>query len=278
MKINNKRVKYNDYVDKKALATLELILEDKNYWMSSVQLAELSGRRHDNVMSDIKRDLIDKISSIHRDTRRDLLKFQEMSSERINNILDKYVYKITYYKDKYNRKNKMYLLNRHASLLCLARYNTLIQMTVNYLFLELYDKEIERIKKKAESYDKVINGSGTLSVGTVAKSLNIKDRNGNLIGRNKLFEILRNNKVLQSSKSNWNIPYQNYIKNGYFRTLLSKTVNGITIATTRITPKGFEFIENLCNILGYVYDGNLEDLRIFVSNDDYSDEQSDFYK
>lgn len=69
MKTNNKRVKYNDYVDKKALATLELILEDKNYWMSSVQLAELSGRRHDNVMSDIKRDLIDKISSIHRDTR-----------------------------------------------------------------------------------------------------------------------------------------------------------------------------------------------------------------
>ena len=123
-KENNKRGKYNDYVDKKALATLELILEDKNYWMSSVQLAELSGRRHDNVMSDIKRDLIDKIPSIHRDTRRDLLKFQEMSSERINNILDKYVYKITYYKDKYSRKNKMYLLNRHASLLCLARYNT----------------------------------------------------------------------------------------------------------------------------------------------------------
>ena len=172
----------------------------------------------------------------------------------------------------------MYLLNRESSLLCLTRYHHIIQVRVNSLFLELYDKEIERIKKKAESYDKVINGCGTLSVGTVAKSLNIIDNNGNLIGRNKLFEVLINNKILQSSKSNWNVPYQQYIKSGYFRTLLSKTINGITITTTRITPKGFEFIENLCNVLGYVYDGNLEDLRIFVSNDDYSDEDLDFYK
>ena len=173
------------------------------------------------------------------------------------------------------------LANSSAVIGCLCRcFNPTIarRERVNSLFLELYDKEIERIKKKAESYDKVVSGKGTLSVGTVAKTLNIKDDDGDLIGRNKLFEILRSNKVLQSSKSNWNIPYQNYIKNGYFRTLLSKTINGITVATTRITPKGFEFIENLCNILGYVYDGNLEDLRIFVSNDDHSDEQSEFYK
>lgn len=201
-----------------------------------------------------------------------------MFKEQISTDLNKYEIRTASVKDKYDRNMEIYLLNRHASLLCLVRYNFIIQSRVNSLFLELYDKEIERIQKKAESYDKVINGSGTLSVGTVAKSLNIKDKNGNSIGRNKLFEILRNNKVLQSSKSDWNIPYQNYIKNGYFRTLLSKTVNGITIATTRITPKGFEFIENLCNVLGYIYDGNLEDLRIFVSNDDYSDEKSDFYK
>lgn len=277
-KENNKRGKYNDYVNESALSTLNLIMEDKEYWMSSRQLSELSGRRHDNVVNDIKRDLIDRITNIRRDIRRDSLKFQEMSNERITEMLEKYVYKVTYYKDSYNRKSKMYLLNRHASLLCLSRYNVLIQITVNSLFLDLYDKEIERIKKKAESYDKVINGSGTLSVGTVAKSLNITDNNGDLIGRNKLFEMLRNNKILQSSKSNWNVPYQQYIKSGYFRTLLSKTINGVTITTTRITPKGFEFIENLCNILGYVYDGNLEDLKIFVSNDDYSDEDLDFYK
>ena len=117
-----------------------------------------------------------------------------------------------------------------------------------------------------------------MSIGTAAKTLNIKDKNGQLIGRNMLFEILRNNKVLQSSKSNWNVPYQMYVKNGCFRTLLSKTINGVTVTTTRITPKGFEFIENLCDILGYIYDGNLEDLKTFVSNDDYLEEELDFYK
>jgi len=278
MKTNNKRGKYNNYVNKKALSTLNLIMEDKEYWMTSLQLAELSGRDHRNVKRDIKRDVLDKINDTKISLEKDVLKFEHMFKEQISTDLNKYEIRTASVKDKYDRNMEIYLLNRHASLLCLVRYNFIIQSRVNSLFLELYDKEIERIKKKAESYDKVINGSGTLSVGTVAKSLNIKDKNGNSIGRNKLFEILRNNKVLQSSKSNWNIPYQNYIKNGYFRTLLSKTVNGITVATTRITPKGFEFIENLCNILGYVYDGNLEDLRIFVSNDDYSDEKSDLYK
>ena len=279
-KENNKRGKYNENYNLEALEKLHLIMEDKDYWMTSLQLAEVSGRNHKHVLEDIRRDLIyknDDLLSIINDNSNEP-KFRSIVKETLRNDISKFKYKETFYFDERNRKKKMYLLNRESSLLCLTRYNHIIQVRVNSLFLELYDKEIERIKKKAESYDKVVSGKGTLSVGTVAKTLNIKDDDGGLIGRNKLFEILRSNKVLQSSKSNWNIPYQNYIKNGYFRTLLSKTINGITVATTRITPKGFEFIENLCNILGYVYDGNLEDLRIFVSNDDYSDEQSEFYK
>lgn len=280
MKTNNKRGKYNENYNLEALEKLHLIMEDKDYWMTSLQLAEVSGRRHSHVLEDIRRDLISRNEELlaFLNEKSNETKSRFIIKETLRNDISKFKYKETFYFDERNRKKKLYLLNRESSLLCLSRYHHIIKVRVNSLFLDLYDKEIERIKKKAESYDKVINGSGTLSVGTVAKSLNIKDTNGNSIGRNKLFEILRNNKVLQSSKSDWNIPYQNYIKNGYFRTLLSKTVNGITVATTRITPKGFEFIENLCNILGYVYDGNLEDLRIFVSNDDYSDEESDFYK
>ena len=280
MKTNNKRGKYNEKYNLEALEKLHLIMEDKDYWMTSLQLAEVSGRNHFHVLDDIRRDLINRNEELLAtlNDKSNESKFRFIVKETLRNDISKFKYKETFYFDERNRKKKMYLLNRESSLLCLTRYNHIIQVRVNSLFLELYDKEIERIKKKAESYDKVINGSGTLSVGTVAKSLNIKDKNGNLIGRNKLFEILRSNKVLQSSKSNWNIPYQFYINNGYFRTLLSKTINGVTVTTTRITPKGFEFIENLCSILGYIYDGNLEDLRTFVSNDDYIEEVSDFYK
>ena len=274
-----KRGKYNEKYNLEALAHLEFILDDKEYWMTSLQLAKISGREHRHVKRDIKHDIIEKVSYtkklIHET---DVSKFGHMSKELILSDLDNYEVRISTTKDEYGRDMEIYLLNRHASLVCLSRYNFIIQSRVNSLFLELYDKENNRLANKAEKYDKVINGKGTLSVGAVAKTLNMKDDNGGLIGRNKLFEILRNNKVLQSNNANWNIPYQFYINNGYFRTLLSKTINGVTITTTRITPKGFEFIENLCNILGYIYDGNLEDLRTFVSNDDYIEEDLDFYK
>ena len=95
-------------------------------------------------------------------------------------------------------------------------------------------------------------------------------------GRNKLFEILRNNKVLQSSKSDWNIPYQNYIKNGYFRVLFKTVKDDITIATTRITPKGLEFLHDLIITLGYSYECSIREIETFVSNDDYSDDNIEY--
>ena len=276
---DNKRGKYNEKYNLDALAHLEFILEDKEYWMTSLQLAEISGRQHKHVKRDIKHDIIEKVrhtkNLIHET---DGSKFGHMSKEQILSDLDNYEVRISTTKDGYDRDMEIYLLNRHASLICLSRYNFVIQSRVNSLFLELYDKENNSLVNKAEKYDKIINGKGTLSVGAVAKTLNIKDKNGQLIGRNKLFEILRSNKVLQSNNSNWNIPYQFFINSGYFRTLLSKTINGVTVTTTRITPKGFEFIESLCDILGYIYDGNLEDLKTFVSNDDYCEEDLDIYK
>jgi len=113
-------------------------------------------------------------------------------------------------------------------------------------------------------------------MGVVAKSFALKDMDGSILGRNKLFEILRNNKVLQSSKSDWNIPYQNYIKNGYFRVLFKTVKDDITIATTRITSKGLEFLHDLIITLGYSYEGSIYEIETFVSNDDYSDDNIEY--
>lgn len=70
------------------------------------------------------------------------------------------------------------------------------------------------------------------------------------IGRNKLFEFLRNNKIL----NNDNCPYQRYCDLGYFRLIESKfTVNDETKISlkTVVFQKGVNFIRKLLIKEGY---------------------------
>mgnify|MGYP002520560307 CR=1 FL=1 len=73
--------------------------------------------------------------------------------------------------------------------------------------------ENERMKPKEEFFDAVTDSKDAIDMGQVAKVLNYPK-----IGRNKLFEILRNNGVLQQN----NQPYQKYIDCGYFRVVEQK--------------------------------------------------------
>lgn len=90
---------------------------------------------------------------------------------------------------------------------------------------------------KVEFYDDVTGSSDTIDMSEVAKILNIKG-----IGRNKLFEILRNKNILQNN----NQPYQKYVDAGYFRIIESRYVlsNGETKISlkTVVFQKGLEFI------------------------------------
>ena len=73
--------------------------------------------------------------------------------------------------------------------------------------------ENERMKPKEEFFDAVTDSKDAIDMAQVAKVLNYPK-----IGRNKLFEILRNNGVLQQN----NQPYQKYIDCGYFRVVEQK--------------------------------------------------------
>jgi anti-repressor protein len=93
---------------------------------------------------------------------------------------------------------------------------------------------------KAEFYDDVVDSKDAIDMGKVAKTLNIDG-----IGRNKLFEILRNKKILQSN----NIPYQQYIDRRYFRCVESKYMksNGdicVNIKTV-VFQKGLDYIRKV---------------------------------
>lgn len=74
------------------------------------------------------------------------------------------------------------------------------------------NKEIARLKPAAEFAYQICSSKDAIDIGNCAKVLN---RN---IGRNSLFEFLRNKKVLQQD----NIPYQKYIDSGYFRVIETK--------------------------------------------------------
>lgn len=102
--------------------------------------------------------------------------------------------------------------------------------------LELENKEM---KPKAEFFDTVADSKTAISMNEVAKVLNIKG-----YGRNNLFEFLRNSKVLDR----WNVPYQRYVDNGWFRVIEQHyQKNGEPIVTTKtlVYQKGVDGIRKM---------------------------------
>lgn len=101
------------------------------------------------------------------------------------------------------------------------------------------NKEIARLKPAAEFAYQICSSKDAIDIGNYAKVLN---RN---IGRNNLFEFLRNRKVLQQD----NIPYQKYIDSGYFRVIETKYAipSGETKISlkTLVLQKGVAYINKL---------------------------------
>lgn len=102
------------------------------------------------------------------------------------------------------------------------------------------EKKIIELKPKAEFYDDVAGSKSAISIAEVAKVLGVKG-----LGRNKLFQVLRDNKILQSN----NQPYQAYVDRGYFRVVEQKWVasNGETKINikTLVYQKGVDYIRKL---------------------------------
>ena len=101
------------------------------------------------------------------------------------------------------------------------------------------NKEIEKLKPAAEFAYQICSSKDAIDIGNCAKVLN---RN---IGRNNLFEFLRNRDVLQQD----NIPYQKYIDSGYFRVIETKYTipSGETKISlkTLVLQKGVAYINKL---------------------------------
>lgn len=121
-----------------------------------------------------------------------------------------------------------------------------LQIDSKFLFqiatqLEEKEKQIAVLKPKAEFYDDVAGSKDAIAIGDAAKVLNMG------IGRNKLFELLRDYKILMDN----NIPYQSYIDRGYFRTIEQKwiTKDGETKINikTLVYQRGLDYIRKIVN-------------------------------
>ena len=100
-------------------------------------------------------------------------------------------------------------------------------------------QQVLEMKPKAEFFDTVADSKTAISMNEVAKVLNIKG-----YGRNKLFEFLRGNSVLDR----WNVPYQKYVDNGWFRVIEQHyQKNGEPIITTKtlVYQKGVDGIRKM---------------------------------
>ena len=124
--------------------------------------------------------------------------------------------------NEYTVKFKLTLTKAFSMMKSKLQENTfLIPRTFSEALL-LASKQAEQIEKqnqllleqkpKVDFFEAVTGSKDTIDIGTVAKVLNKK------IGRNKLFEILRDKNILMAS----NMPYQKFIDCGYFRVIETK--------------------------------------------------------
>ena len=110
--------------------------------------------------------------------------------------------------------------------------------------------ENEDMKPKAEFYDTVTGSKDAISMAEVAKILDYD------MGRNKMFSLLRNKKVLDKL----NVPYQRFVDAGYFRVIETKYTkpNGDVCVNikTLVLQKGIDYIRKVLNEEGKKLKGN----------------------
>lgn len=220
---------------------MDLILSGESLTISSVDIAERTGKRHDHVLRDIRKQ------------------FAELNLD-IPNFGG-------IYKDSRNRDKQCFFLDKEQSLILASGYNIELRSKIIKRWVELEEQNQPKVPTtiaealklayeqavlieeqqatlteqapKVEFYDDVTGSADTVDMGKVAKVLDMG------IGRNKLFQFLRDCKVLQEK----NEPYQKYVDRGYFRVVESKynKPDGsahISLKTV-VYQKGMDFIRKL---------------------------------
>ena len=150
-------------------------------------------------------------------------------------------------KKLFEDEEKIYELKVNTEVerrLSILKDNALSEITSNPdLVIEAYQKSLEHAKReiielkpKAEFFDIVAESESLVEMSKAAKTLNFKG-----MGRNNIFEFLRDHNILRYN----NEPYQQYVNAGYFK-IIEKDfkIDGQTMISskTMVTQKGLKYI------------------------------------
>ncbi|ADO83748.1 phage antirepressor KilAC domain-containing protein [Ilyobacter polytropus] len=225
------------------------IENNKNYGLvvSSRVVAEELGKEHKNVCRDLEgvlksvhthEKLIIPSSYIHPQNKQEYREFlltKDGFTLYMFNIQGYNDFKLNYI----NKFNEMERALQETQRVPQTFREALLLAAEQQERLEEQEQKILEMKPKEEFYNEIIESKDTIDIGTVAKVINKG------IGRNKLFKILRDRKVLQNN----NQPYQEYIDRGYFRCVESRFTkpNGTTSINikTVVFQKGVDYINKL---------------------------------
>lgn len=224
--------------------------------MTSLEIAEVTGKEHKNVMRDIRNIL-------------------EQGVNQLN-------FELVEYPDKKGELRPCYNITKKGCLILASGYDALLREKIINRWEELEIKErtggfvvpqtfsqalmlaakqqeqIEQQKKAIEAKDKkisedapkvvfsdaVVGSKSSCLIGELAKILT---QNGYKIGQNRLFDKLREEGYLGRSGEYYNIPNQKYVEQGLFE--LKKTThseNGVmkSSVTPKVTGKGQQYFIN----------------------------------
>lgn len=222
--------------------------------MTSLEIAEVTGKRHSDVLEAIRNMENAWVKVAQR-------KFPLGSYKDANNqdrpcyILNKT--ECLYVATKFNDEARAELVLRWEELENQVRKSEIVMPNFSNpaeaarAWADQYEQRLKLATKvkedapKVEFFESVAESKDAVEMKAVSSTLNYV-----AVGRNKLFAILREQKVLQSN----NIPYQKYIDVGYFRTIETKKNCGSEVRIfikTLVYQKGLDYIRKLLNKLGY---------------------------
>jgi len=168
---------------------------------TSMEIVEITGKRHADIMRDI-RDELDKLAE--------------------GGITGERKFALSSYTTSQNKIEPCYILTREGVLQLAARYDAvtrakLIEIAMRQdkpqlpqSFAEALrlaadlEEEKQRLLPKAQGYDYLMNAEGTVTIGEAAKIIDIKG-----IGPNKFFNLLVGENII-FKRGNSYLPYQEY--------------------------------------------------------------------
>ena len=228
-----------------------MVIESSNVLtMSSLEIAELTGKRHDHVMVDIVK----------------MFKDLEIHAPEFSGT----------YKTARGNEYKCYNLPKRETLCLIAGYNVQVRMRIIdrwqeleakgkpdlstdvgklLLIQEMAAKQLELISEnkriseslsiaapKAEFVDSFVDSTGLKSFRKVAKILGINER--------KFRQFLADNKIMYKQNGDW-LPYAEHINAGRFVNKTGES-QGHAFISTYFTPKGEVWIAGLLKEAGLI--------------------------